>query len=138
MNATRHRLVWAAPEFGPDPTKPTSTWSAGGRARDVRLRLLGALRGPGLLCWPGGWTPVDYELDVYRRGDACMASGSLEGDFAALRCIIETGEGCAVRLRVSDGWEIEIELVELEAEAASFDVCSPLDDAGALLLRHAG
>lgn len=88
------------------------------------LRMLGALRGAGLLTWRGGKGEVDYELDVFGAGDVFSASGSIEGDLVAN---LASGHGedaatIAARLRLPDGREIAIDILRLDPPQAQVEV----------------
>lgn len=94
-----------------------------GRWREPpRLRLLRALRGEGVLVWPGGAIPAAYELDIFGRGEDRQASGQLTGDFSALPDFsLRPGDR---RLRLDDGREIAIDLVSQEPATFGFDAKS--------------
>ncbi len=126
-------IVWTSSRFT-QPAKAAGP-ASNGRRGEARMRLLKALRGPGVLVWSGGWAPVTYVLDVFRLGATCVASGSLEGDLAALSALFQFEVACATRLRTADGWEISVELIGLEGDTASFDVTSALDESA---LRRLG
>jgi hypothetical protein len=117
-------------------TRPAKAPNAtGARRREGRMRLLKALRGPGVLIWSDGWVPVTYELDVFQLGSACVASGALQGDLDKLAALFQLDVACGTRLRTADGWEIDVDLIGLEGDAASFDVTSALDESA---LRRVG
>ena len=105
----------------PAPAKPRggSSWGARSFNRDgAKLKLMGSLRGDGLLILADRSISAAYELDIYgRNGGTRSASGHLEGDFAAL----VDADAPAARLRLSDGVEFEIELTDLEADLAEFE-----------------
>jgi hypothetical protein len=114
-------------DIGSSPRESGQATVAWGPRRKNRghapLKLLGALRGEGVLLWSGGSATTTYELDIYGRGPSHMASGNLEGDFSELapkdEAESELPQGC--RLRLSDGREIEIELTALDQSAAGFE-----------------
>ena len=109
------------PETPAPPAKPRggSSWGARSFNRDsAKLKLVGSLRGEGLLVLADGAIPARYELDIYARGGgARSASGHLEGDFAGFA----DGDAPAARLRLSDGVEFEIDLTDLEPDLAEFE-----------------
>lgn len=125
-------VIWTSSRFA---RAEASAKPVGGRRSEARMRLLKALRGSGVLIWSGGWTPVAYELDVFRMGASCIASGGLEGDLAQLSAQFQFDAPCATRLRTADGWEVTVDLIVLESDAASFDVTSALDESA---LRRVG
>jgi hypothetical protein len=96
-----------------------SSWGARSSNRDGgKLKLMGSLRGAGLLTLADQSIPAAYELDIYARSGATRsASGHLEGAFAAL----VDGEARTGRLRLSDGVEFDIELTDLESDLAEFE-----------------
>jgi hypothetical protein len=55
----------------------------GARKDRQPLRLLGSLRGTVTLIWSGGAVAVDYELDLFARGDTRTSSGHIEGRLCA-------------------------------------------------------
>ena len=113
---------------------PVSWPSRGSRRGHAPLRLLGALRGNGVMVWSGGEEAVAYELDVFGAGEARSASGALEGDFIET-LTPEEGAGAVsppitARLRLQDGREIGIDIAGVEPPMAQFDVRAA--DAGGL------
>lgn len=108
------------------------TW----RGRD-RLRLVGARRGEGAVVWSGLAIPAAYELDVFASGPVCNIQGNLEGDFARLRTHGLAGpiQAGGVRLRLDDGYEIAIDLVELGPWFADFSAAAASADAAAIVKR---
>jgi hypothetical protein len=86
-----------------------------------QLKLVGARSGAGTLVWSGRSAPAAYELSVFSQGETRNVQGKLEGDFAALIDGDETGAGRA-QLRLDDGQELEIEVVDLESDGADFEV----------------
>lgn len=126
-------IVWTSSRLA-QPSK-TEGAASSRRRGEARMRLLKALRGPGVLIWSGGWAPVTYELDVFRLGATCVGSGSLEGDLAVLSADFQLDVAGGTRLRTADGWEVSVELIGLDGDAASFDVTSTLDESA---LRRLG
>jgi hypothetical protein len=116
------------------PSTNNSPWKGRGRRDHSPLKLLGALRGEGVLLWLKRQVPVAYEIDVYQRGAGRTASGNLEGDLSALVSSDKEGGGkvAGVRLRLADGREIGLEILELNRSAAGFDAHGPAVDAGLL------
>jgi hypothetical protein len=109
------------------------SWARGrGRAT---MKLLGARRGDGLLVYADLAIPAAYVIDVYAQGDTHSASGSLEGDFSPLIADEAPDEPrmFGARLRLDDGRELAIELVDVEPTNADFDVRE--DRVGADLLH---
>jgi hypothetical protein len=106
------------------------SWGRGSRSA---MKLLGARRGDGLLVSAGLSVPAAYVIDVYAQGDAHTASGALEGDFSSLLGDEASDEPRPASLRLDDGRELAIELLDLEASTADFDVLG--DDARADLLH---
>ena len=112
----------------------TSPWKGRGRRDHSPLKLLGALRGAGVLLWKKRKLPVAYEIDVYQRGAGRTASGNLEGDLTALAALGKEGapRDAGVRLRLEDGREIDIVLLDVNRSAAGFDGRGPAVEAGLL------
>jgi hypothetical protein len=136
VNRRASRVFFTAPESRPTmsetlpkagegrPIPVSSSWRwGGGRGRATApLKLLGALRGRGVLIWSGGKAAAAYELDIFGRGASHSANGQLEGDFAPLlRRNRRGGPPTSGRLRLEDGREIEMELVSIEAEVVEVD-----------------
>jgi len=97
-----------------------ASWGSRSFGRDsVKLKLVGSRRGDGLLLLAEVAIPAHYEFDIYARGGARTASGNLEGDFTALAG--PDAETSGLRLRLSDGGEIAIELTDLDADMADFE-----------------
>ena len=108
------------------------TW----RGRD-RLRLVGARRGEGAVVWSDLVIPAAYELDVFSSGTICTIQGNLEGDFSQLRPAGHAApmQADSVRLRLDDGHELDIDLVELGPWFADFSAAPALADAAAIVQR---
>jgi len=100
-----------------------TTWTSKGnwRGRD-RLKHLGSRRGDGVVVWEGLAVPAAYELDVFSLGATRTLQGNLEGDF---RSFLPAGEPPArmagAQLRLEDGRQIAIDLIDLEPSFAAFD-----------------
>lgn len=122
------------------PRKPTARGRSGShgpwRGRD-RLRLVGARRGEGAVVWSGLAIPAAYELDVFASGPQCTIQGNLEGAFSRLRSHGLAGpvQAGGVRLRLDDGRELDIDLMELGASYADFGATVALEDAAAIVQR---
>lgn len=127
----------AKPEAGAE-NRPSTPWTTNALRRGrAPLRLMGALRGVGVLIWPGGEGEVEYELDVFGAGDIVSASGAIEGDVVAN---LAPGEGdeaaaTAARLRLRDGREIAVDILRHDPPQAQVEVGEA--DAGLLLPREA-
>ena len=87
-----------------------------------RLRLMGARRGDGAVVWSGMAIPAAYELDLFSSGTMFSVQGNLEGDLSRLMSEDRTRltQAGGVRLRLDDGQEIDIDLLELEPWFAEF------------------
>jgi hypothetical protein len=122
------------PAAAPKPSAKSSPWQGRGRRDHSPLKLLGALRGEGVLLWLKRQLPVSYEIDVYQRGAGRTASGNLEGDLSALVSSDEDGGSkiAGARLRLADGREIGLEIQDLNRTAAGFDAHGAAVDAGLL------
>jgi len=108
----------------PDAGAPAPAIAARPQGRSWRgrsqLKLIGARNGAGTLVWSGRAIPAAYELDVFSQGETRSVHGKLEGDFAEL-----TGDdagGGRAQLRLDDGRELEIDVVDLEPWGADFEV----------------
>ena len=113
--------------------KPKATAAAppkrrGGTWGRTRLTLVGSLRGAGILVWSGGAIPAAYGLDIFANGDHRTASGSLEGDFAALATAHAALEEPAtdVVLKLEDGRELAVDLIDLEPDVSDFEAVGDL------------
>lgn len=84
------------------------------------LRLVGTLRGEGVLLWGSRASrPVSYAVDLYREGELQSGNGDVRGDLSGLvGRVVPPG----VRLRLQDGVEVEVLLSDVEAEAAAIEL----------------
>jgi hypothetical protein len=104
------------PDAAPAAPRPQNrTWRGRGQ-----LKLVGARNGAGTLVWSGRAIPAAYELDVFAQGETRTVQGKLEGDFSDL--IDGDADAGRARLRLDDGREIEIDVVDLEPWGADFEV----------------
>jgi hypothetical protein len=107
-----------------DRAAPTTSASSRPQGRSWRgraqLKLVGAQRGAGTLVWSGRAIPAAYELDVFSQGETHSVQGKLDGDFSEL--VDGEESGGRARLRLDDGREIEIDVVDLEPDGADFEV----------------
>ena len=88
------------------------------------MKLLGSLRGQGSLSWDDESAPVRYQLDVYEGRDRRTGSGALDGELKRL----EGREG-TVRLRLEDGFELDIALLQIDIDGAMFETRGDLPSA---------
>ncbi len=109
----------AAPAPAPK-ARGGASWGSRSFGRDnIRLKLVGALRGEGLLVVADRTIPTTYELDVYARGATHTATGHLEGDFSGFADA--EGEAPTATLSLVGGAKVEIDLIDLEADMADFE-----------------
>ena len=87
------------------------------------MKLLGSLRGQGQVSWEGESAPVRYQLDIFEGRDRRTGSGVLDGELAALEGREET-----VRLRLEDGFELEVALMQVDIDGAMFETRSDLPE----------
>jgi len=105
---------------GPTAPAPSATRPRGGSWRGRgQLKLVGARNGAGTLVWSGRAIPAAYELDVFAQGETRTVQGKLEGDFSDL--VHGEAAGGRARLRLGDGREIEIDVIDLEPWGADFE-----------------
>lgn len=81
------------------------------------VKLLGSLRGDGLLTHAEASIPVSYQLDIYEGRNRRTGGGALEGPLAPL-ADTEVKEAL---LRLATGEQIEVVLSEIEADGAYFE-----------------
>lgn len=99
----------------------------GPRWARARLKFVAALRGRGELIWSGGAITAAYEIDLFANGDQRSASGNLDGDFSAVPPLDDTP--VEFRLRLDDGREVPITVIDLEADGAEFETTADLSAA---------
>jgi len=93
----------------------------GGHRGRNSMKLLGSLRGDGVLSWDDRTAAVHYQLDLFEGRDRRSGSGVLDGELADLEAREEPA-----RLRLADGFEIEIVLVQVDEDGAMFEARSEL------------
>lgn len=76
------------------------------------------MRGEGALLWDTGQRPVSYRIDLYERGAVRSSSGDVRGDLSAL---VDEPPSHA-RLRLDGGREVEVTLLETEADVARIEL----------------
>lgn len=82
------------------------------------MKWRGSLRGVGALVWDAGVRPVSYRLDLYAQGDQRSSNGDIEGDLVPFMDEAPTG----LRLKLDDGREVEVSLLDTEANAARIEI----------------
>jgi hypothetical protein len=105
---------------------PRVSWSRGRSS----LKLLGVRRGAGMLVLPDLAIPAAYAIDVFAQDEVRSFGGRLEGDFSTLLSADAPAGGA--RLRLDDGREIAIDLVDVELSSADFDLQAPREGADLL------
>lgn len=94
--------------------------NAGGWQGRQALRLTRSLRGQGALIGRRTEVLVAYSIDIFSEGPRCTANGWIDGACAAFARVK------AARLRLSNGFEIEINLEVQDANTATVEVSDPL------------
>jgi hypothetical protein len=97
-------------------------------SRGGPLKLIGALRGDGVLVGGGGKFPVRYKIDLFRRGGVRIAIGEVEGQLSS-----RLAGGVAGRLKLENGTPLAVAMGDVSADLASFEV----EDEGAILCHEA-
>ncbi len=82
------------------------------------MKWRGSLRGDGALIWDAGERPVSYRIDLYAQGDQHSSNGDIQGDLGEF--IEDTPAG--LRLKLDDGREVEVLLLDTEADAARIEL----------------
>lgn len=82
------------------------------------MKWRGSLRGDGALIWDAGERPVSYRIDLYAQGDQHSSNGEIQGDLGVF--IDDTPAG--LRLKLDDGREVEVLLLDTEADAARIEL----------------
>jgi hypothetical protein len=85
------------------------------------MKLIGTRRGDGALIAEGGEIAVGYQLDLFETRGEPAGSGTLDGDLSGLG-----DEPGPLRLRLEDGFEIELRLDQLDEDGATFTTRGPL------------
>lgn len=98
------------------PTLPASGHGRRGRGAPA-MKLLGSLRGRGVLLSEAGETPVSYQLDVFQGGAGRSGSGTLDGDMPAF----PEDSAMEARLRLAGGREVAVSLQAADERGAMFD-----------------
>ena len=83
------------------------------------LKLLGSLRGSGVLKAGDASLEVRYHLDRYESRNGQVATGEVDGDLSALSAPEETLPAILV---LENGSEISCNLSNIEADGADVDV----------------
>ena len=86
------------------------------------MKLQGSLRGAGVLVAGGAERPVAYQMDLYSSGERRFGSGDLDGD---LRGLADAEDKAAI-LRLTDGFEVAVELTDIEDDGAAFQASGDL------------
>lgn len=86
----------------------------------AQMKWRGSLRGEGALLWNAEQRPVSYRIDLYAQGDQHSSNGDISGDLSAL--VDGAPEG--VRLKLDDGREVEVTLLDTETDTARIEVTS--------------
>jgi hypothetical protein len=81
------------------------------------VKLLGSLRGDGLLTHGQASIAVSYQLDIYEGRNRRTGGGALEGPLGPLA----DAEVKDAVLRLADGALIEVVLSEIDAQGAYFE-----------------
>jgi hypothetical protein len=84
------------------------------------MKWRGSLRGEGALIWDAGERSVSYRIDLYAQGDQHSSNGDVQGDLGAF--VDDTPAG--LRLKLDDGREVEVLLLDIEADAARIELIS--------------
>ena len=82
------------------------------------LKLLGSMRGRGVLKMGAAACEVGYHLDRYEERLGQTASGEVDGDLTALG---EVDDGAGATLVLENGSEIEVTLSQVEPDGADLD-----------------
>lgn len=99
--------------------------SHGRRGRGApAMKLVGSLRGQGLLTSSAGETAVSYQLDVFQGGQGRSGSGTLDGPMPAFA----EDADMEARLRMADGRTILVSLQAVDEDGAMFDTQGDLPD----------
>jgi hypothetical protein len=85
------------------------------------MKLIRTLRGDGVLVAENGETAVGYGLDLFETRGERVGSGTLDGDLSGLG-----EEPGPLRLRLVDGFEVEVRLDQLDQDGATFSTSGPL------------
>jgi hypothetical protein len=88
------------------------------RSFHPKLTLLDTLRGQGVLSWPGGKSPVAYEISIFLQRGEPSSTGSVDGDLK--RLVARGGDG-PYTLSLADGRSIGVTLNDIEDEGAALN-----------------